>query len=167
MGTQLAHIGSMPDVQANPASENASRNTRKKKRGGMAVVLVLGLVAAGGLIWWEPQRSTSASEGVAESTLPLEPFVVNLTGSSQRAFLRVGITLGFTHPFSTRKQAEAVPTALVRDTILSVLATAQPEELLQLEGKRRLKDELLKALQDRVPQIAVENVYFTEFLVQM
>ncbi len=57
--------------------------------------------------------------------------------------------------------------ALVRDTILSVLATAQPEELLRVEGKHRLKEELLKALQERVPQLAVTNVYFTEFLVQM
>jgi flagellar basal body-associated protein FliL len=38
---------------------------------------------------------------------------------------------------------------------------------LQIEGKRRLKEELLKALQERVPQMAIENVYFTEFLVQM
>jgi flagellar basal body-associated protein FliL len=60
-----------------------------------------------------------------------------------------------------------VPTAQVRDTILSVLATSQPETLLKLEGKRQLKDDLLKALQDRVPELAVENVYFTEFLVQM
>jgi len=70
------------------------------------------------------------------------------------------------HPLSSNR-AEGVPTALVRDTILSVLATAQPEALLQIEGKRRLKEELLKALQERVPQMAIENVYFPEFLVQM
>ena len=68
---------------------------------------------------------------------------------------------------SPRNQPEAVPTALVRDTILSVLAAAQPEELLKREGKRQLKEELLKALQERVPQIAAQNVYFTEFLAQI
>lgn len=55
----------------------------------------------------------------------------------------------------------------MRDAILSVLATAQPEALLNIEGKRQLKDELLKTLQERAPRLAVENVYFTEFLVQM
>ncbi len=55
----------------------------------------------------------------------------------------------------------------MRDTILTVLAGAQPGELLTLDGKRQLKNELLKALQERVPQLAIENVYFTEFLVQM
>lgn len=92
---------------------------------------------------------------------------MNLAGSSQRAYLRVGITLGLAHPLANRNQPDAVPIALVRDTILSVLATAQPEALLGLEGKRQLKEELLKALQERVPQMAVQNVYFTEFLVQM
>lgn len=162
-GTRLANIGNMPDVQVSPAPKNAP----KKKKAWLAVVLALVLAAAGIFVWLRPQPSTSAAEGApAESTLALETFVVNLNGSGQRAYLRVGITLGLAHQLP-RNQAEAVPTALVRDTILSVLATAQPEDLLRIEGKRQLKDELLKALQQRVPQISVQNVYFTEFLVQM
>jgi flagellar basal body-associated protein FliL len=166
-GTRLANIGNMPDVEVSPALKNASRSAPKKTKGWLAVGIALVLGTAGIFVWLEPQRSTSAAEGSAESTLALETFVVNLNGSGQRAYLRVGITLGLAHPLPTRNQAEAVPIALVRDTILSVLATAQPEELLQIEGKRQLKEELLKALQERVPQMAVENVYFTEFLVQM
>jgi len=162
-GTRLANIGNMPDVQVSPAPEKTSKNAPKKKKGWLAVVLALVLAAAGMFVWLRPEASTSAAAG---STLALETFVVNLNGSGQRAYLRVGITLGLAHPLP-HNQAEAVPTALVRDTILSVLATAQAEELLRLEGKRQLKDELLKALQERVPQMAVENVYFTEFLVQM
>jgi len=131
----------------------------------MAVALALG--AAGIFFWVRPEFSTNAGGGAAESTVALETFVVNLNGSGQRAYLRVGITLGLGHALPRSGQAETVPTALVRDTILSVLATARPEELLKLEGKRQLKDALLKALQERVPGLAVENVYFTEFLVQM
>src|SRR5208337_3334489 len=153
----------MPDVQVSSSPRKAPR----KNKGWLAIVLALGLGAAGIFVWWNPGRLTSAAEGdAAESTVALETFVVNLNGSGQRAYLRVGITLGMAHPLS-RNQAEGVPTALVRDTVLSVLATAQPEALLQIEGKRQLKDELLKALQERVPQLAVQNVYFTEFLVQM
>ena len=118
------------------------------------------------VFWWAPQRSTSGTEGTGQSTLPLETFVVNLNGSGQRAYLRVGITLGLARPLS-RNPGETMPLALVRDTILSVLAEAQSETLLGGEGKRQLKDQVLKALQERVPQIAVTNVYFTEFLVQM
>ncbi|MFY9907778.1 MAG: flagellar basal body-associated FliL family protein [Terriglobales bacterium] len=136
-----------------------------------AAALVLGLAAVAGFVWLRPEIPSSSAAEAGEATLVLETFVVNLdganlTGSNQRAYLRIGVTLGLAHPLP-RNRPEAIPTALVRDTILAVLATARPEELLKLEGKRQLKDELLKALQERVPQLAVENVYFTEFLVQM
>lgn len=137
---------------------------RKNKR-WLAVGLALGLGVAGVFVWTLSPPSAGTAAG-AESTLALETFVVNLNGSGQRAYLRVGITIGSAQPFP-RGKTEAIPTALVRDTILSVLANARPEELLKPEGKRQLKDELLKSLQQRVPQLAIDNVYFTEFLVQM
>ena|ERR1700722_276 len=152
----------MADVQPS----NAPRKTAKKNTGWMAALVVLGLAAAGVFFWLRSERSTNASGNGAEFTLPLETFVVNLNGSGQRGYLRVGISLGSTQSFS-RGKAEAIPTALVRDTILNVLATAQPEELVKLEGKRQLKDNLLQALREKAPQLAIDNVYFTEFLVQM
>jgi len=136
-----------------------------KNRGMGAAAVVLGLAAMATFLWLRPEAPTSAADG-SETTLGLETFVVNLTGSGQHAYLRVGITLGLAHALP-HNRPDAVPTALVRDTILAVLAAARPEDLLKLEGKRQLKDELLKALRERVPQLAVENVYFTEFLVQM
>ena len=151
----------MPNAQANPAPKNA----RKRNKNWLSVVLAVGLGAAGIFAWFEHSTS-AAGASAAESTLALETFVVNLNGSGPRAYLRIGITLGMAHQIP-RDKAETTPTALVRDIILSVLATAQPEELLKAEGKRQLKAELLKALQERVPQLVVENVYFTEFLVQM
>ncbi|MGB8011181.1 MAG: flagellar basal body-associated FliL family protein [Terriglobales bacterium] len=185
-GTQFANIRNMADVQGGPTlpsalnkrSENRGRSRSQSrsqgKAGTAAVIFAVVLGVAGLFAWRGMQHSNSASaSAAAESTLALETFVVNLkanangnSGSSPRAFLRIGITLGLAHPVP-RNQPEAVPTALVRDIILSVLATAQPDELLKAEGKRQLKDELLKALQERVPQLAVENVYFTELLVQM
>jgi flagellar basal body-associated protein FliL len=132
----------------------------------LAVVLALVLGAAGLFFWLRPLPSTRAAEtSSVQSTLALEIFVVNLSNSGERAYLRVGISLGVSHPLARNK--DDVPMALVRDTVLSVLSSAQPAQLLQAEGKRQLKAELLHALQDRVPQLGVEDVYFTEFLVQM
>lgn len=156
----------MPEEPVNSAPKTPTKKVPKAKRAWLGIVLVLALAAAGAFVWWGTQPSTSAAEGATEPTLSLETFVVNLEGSGQRAYLRVGITLGLSHPVAQRN-GDAAPVALVRDTILAVLATGQPEELLKVEGKRQLKDQLLKALQEKAPQIGVENVYFTEFLVQM
>jgi flagellar basal body-associated protein FliL len=166
LGSLLANIQAMADVLAGHAPGIASARTPKRNHTTLAIAFALVLGAAGSFLWWQPQHFSGAT-GNAEATFPLETFVVNLAGSNQRAYLRIGITLGLEHPLPTRHQAEDVPTALVRDTILSVLSTAQPEQLLQPEGKRQLKEELLSALQQKVPQIAVKDVYFTEFLVQM
>lgn len=153
----------MPDVQVSSTPSVVP----KKSKSWLAVVSTLLLAMSGVSVWLFSERSTSAAGGTAaESTLALEMFVVNLDSSGQRAYLRVGITLGSTQPFQHNKP-DAIPTALVRDTILSVLSLAKPEELLKAEGKRQLKDELLKALRDRAPLLAVDNIYFTEFLVQM
>jgi flagellar basal body-associated protein FliL len=169
-GIEFANIVHMPDAHEISGPRKSSRDIPKsipkKKWGWMGVVAIIGLVTATIVLWRGPARSADGADRAAESTFPLETFVVNLGGSGQRAYLRAGITLGLAHPLS-RIQREEMPTALVRDTILSVLAEAQPETLLGVEGKRKLKEQVLKALQERVPQIGVANVYFTEFLVQM
>jgi len=133
----------------------------------LAVVLTVVLGAGAFFFWLRPLHRASAAESASvQPTLALETFVVNLSGSGERGYLRVGVSLGLSRPVTSGNQDE-VPTALVRDTVLSVLSSAPPEQLLQPEGKRQLKAELLRALQERVPQLGIQDVYFTEFLVQM
>jgi flagellar basal body-associated protein FliL len=137
-----------------------------KGRSILAVMLAVALGAGGIFVWMRPSHSASreAGGGVG-STLTLEPFVVNLTGE-ERAYLRVGITLGLSRTPGEKNEA-ALPVPLVRDIILSVLTTARPDQLLGAEGKQQLKTGILEALRSRLPQLGVEEVYFTEFLVQM
>jgi len=59
-----------------------------------------------------------------------------------------------------------LPTAVVRDTILNVLMATKLQDVTTVEGKRKLKEQILVALQQRVPDLAVREVYFTDFLVQ-
>jgi len=96
--------------------------------------------------------------------LHLEPFVVNLADTDGNRFLRVGIDLELEKPFSTKDGEPS--TARIRDSVIFVLSTWQSNALLASDGKQKLKDEVLRALQDRVPELRVREVYFTEFLVQ-
>jgi len=129
------------------------------------VVLAIVIVSAASYRWFRTgPTSSGADHAEAEPTLNLDTFVVNLEGGNQRAYLRVGITLGLSRPV-TRK--DNVPVAPLRDTVVSVLSSAQPDQLLSSEGKQRVKDQLLHALQERAPDLGIENVYFTEFLVQI
>jgi len=139
---------------------------KKTNRGGFSVVLPM-LILAGVGIWFWANHGTESSEsqsGQVRSTLHLETFVLNLADTDQRSYLRVGIDLGLNQ--EAKRGEDVGPVAPVRDTILSVLAEAKVDDLMTSAGKTRLKENLLHALQQRVPQLGVEEVYFTEFLIQ-
>jgi flagellar basal body-associated protein FliL len=151
----------MPD-ESKPA-KNVS-----KSRGRTLAFLLFAIVLTAGAGWfWREGGGETKAEGhegpTVKSTIHLETFVMNLADSDQRSYLRVGIDLGLNYE---AKRGGEVPVARVRDTILGVLALAKVDDLLTAEGKSKLKQELLRALQERVPSLGVEEVYFTEFLIQ-
>jgi flagellar protein FliL len=149
---------------AEPQDASAPRKTKTGSKVGIVFAILLVVGGLGIYHWTRPASLASAgASGAALYTVPLETFVVNLSGG-ERAYLRVGIAIGLSR-LPARK--EDVPVAMMRDTILSILSAAKPEELAAAEGKNKLKGEILQALQDRAPQLGVEDVYFTEFLVQM
>lgn len=101
------------------------------------------------------------------SILHLDPFVVNLADADQRTYLRVGIDLGISAVSQSSKSANtATSTALIRDTLLEILMAARSEGLANSEGKRNLKEQMLKTLNTRAPGLNAREIYFTEFLVQ-
>jgi len=120
-----------------------------------------------------PQASHGPGKGAhapqVKSVMHLEAFVVNLADPEENRFLRVGIDLGLENPLSAKegKGGEGeVPTARIRDCILAVLSTWHSDALLAPEGKQKLKDDLVRALRERAPELGVKEVYFTDFLVQ-
>jgi len=148
--------------------EESLIETPRSRGRWIVVVAVLGIVLAGAGVWYAMSRGNDASAHAnpaaeVHATLHLETFVLNLADEDQRAYLRVGIDLGLAQE---PKHGEAVPTAQLRDTILGVLADAKVEDLLTAAGKAKLKEQLLHALQDRAPELGIEEVYFTEFLIQ-
>jgi flagellar basal body-associated protein FliL len=139
-----------------------------RKRRGLLLILAI-LILAGASLWlWVSRKGEAVSaeedQPRVRSTAHLETFVLNLADPDQRSYLRVGIDLGLNH--EAKHGEEPVPVAEVRDTILSVLGEAKVDDLLTAPGKARLKQDLLHALQQRMPEAGVEEVYFTEFLVQ-
>jgi flagellar FliL protein len=149
-------------------AERNSSNGGGQSKGGLIVALFVatGLIIAA--VWFITGRRVG--EPVAEnpspikSTLHLETFVLNLADPGTRSYLRVGIDLGLGR--EKAKADEALPIAQARDTILSVLSQARVDDLLTANGKDKLKADLLRALQERVPGLMVKEIYFTEFLIQ-
>lgn len=144
-------------------AEPEQRSKGKPGRGsGTLWILLIGLIFAGVAAWYLTIRRSefpaqANSLSAVQSTLHLETFVLNVGGTEPRAYLRVGIDLGLNQP--AKHAEETVPVAQVRDTILAVMADAQADELVTTAGKRKLKQDLLHALQEQSPQLGVQEVY--------
>ncbi|HUM04060.1 MAG TPA: flagellar basal body-associated FliL family protein [Terriglobales bacterium] len=134
------------------------------------LVLLTAIANAGAFYYWSHKApSVAGASQPAPSSLPavlhLETFTLNIDDPEQRTYLRVGIDLGLDHDPKADKESSP-PTAVVRDTILNVLMATKPQDVTTIEGKRKLKEQILVALQQRVPGLGVREIYFTEFLVQ-
>jgi len=169
----------MAQPTTSPAAE-ASPQPKSKLLLLVLVGLVL-LLGGSGATWFffvHGKAAQAASEKTAqpakkdpEFTLHLDSFTVNLNDQEESHFLRVTLELGLGHaPKGDGKEgAESsggLPIAQARDTILTILSACKANELLTPEGKNALKQQLLAALQQKVPEMDARNVYFTEFLVQ-
>jgi len=140
-----------------------------KKSSPIVIGLVILLAVAGATAWTLNHRPSDAatSEPKTKAVIHLESFVVNLSDPGEKAYLRIGLDLGVEKQFSGKDAAAlAEMTPSVRDTVLGILTAGKAEDLLTAEGKLRLKTRLLAALKERVPELRVHEIYFTEFLVQ-
>jgi flagellar FliL protein len=131
------------------------------------LLLVIVLVGGGlGWVFHAADKKPGITPGNVKSIIHLEPFVLNLQDPNQKAYLRIGIDVGVDGAPSTSEPSSAACVALLRDTIIQVLAGRGPDEMLSSDGKEKLKKNLVQALQKRMPRLGVQEIYFTDFLVQ-
>jgi flagellar protein FliL len=150
-------------------SQKSEKPKSGKRRLVLGVAVALMLAAVGGSVLYFHHSQVQASDAPANTDAPpvsvihLDSFIVNLADEGQITYLRAAIDLGVDRAPAGK---ESIPTARIRDAIIGVLATRKSEELLTPEGKEKLKQDLLAALNDRVPEIGAREIYFTDFLVQ-
>jgi flagellar protein FliL len=94
----------------------------------------------------------------------LDVFVVNLTGTAPRQYLRTSLSLGVKDEHEKEKIKEF--SGPIRDAVIMYLTQQKVEDLLDLEGKNKLRQELNKQINNAIGSKLVSNVYFKEFLIQ-
>jgi len=170
----------MAEAPAIPTSSPApGRTSSRKSAGRKAATAAVLLIGIGFGVWWGFIRTgdggpaEQAQAGPGKTILPLESFVVNLADPEEGRFLRATFALGVGGQLPTIAKGDnkpvetgAVSMATIRDSMLTVLAQCNSEQLLTPEGKAKLKADLINALNRDVPELRVREVYFTEFLVQ-
>ncbi len=95
---------------------------------------------------------------------PLDTFVVNLADEKSKRYLRVTMQIEL-------KEGEPVEIleqrlVQVRDIILMILPTKRFQEIRTADGKTLLRQEMMTRLNTLLKQEVINNIYFTEFVVQ-
>ena len=96
--------------------------------------------------------------------VPLDPFVVNLSGTQGKRFLKVAVTLELSSPEVNAEVNENLQKII--DSILILLSSKTFENVYSIQGKFKLKDEITTRINRFLVLGHVKDAYFTEFVIQ-
>jgi flagellar FliL protein len=160
-----------------PAPTNTA--APKKRRGLVliATVAIVLLLGGGGAAYWmlaggaeegaEAPQEEEKEEAGPGAAVALEPFVVNLADPGGTHFLRVSLSLVVAdeeHALAIGEN-ELVKTRM-RSTILELLTQQSAEHLITPDGKAGLKKAIAEGAAKAVKGLHVNDVLFSEFVVQ-
>ncbi len=107
--------------------------------------------------------------GAPMGYFPMSPaFVVNFSGDSDIRFLQVDVQVGSRDPAMLELVREHSPA--VRNSLVILFSSQNPEDLESREGKEKLRADVLEEIKKILKEVsgrdAIENVYFTSFVMQ-
>jgi len=103
----------------------------------------------------------------AKSMMNLDAFLVNLADKESPRFLKATLRLGLDdEKLGEELTKEGVPLAITRDAVISVLSAKTSEQIVTLEGKETLRNEIRTKVNAVLPKGRVTDVFFVDFVVQ-
>ena len=166
----------MASTTAAQQSVDVPAKSGKLKR--IVLIVLIALVAAGaaaaGMYFFLLKNGMGNGKPVPPPPPPppvffaLDPMTVNLLSDDGQHYLRVGLSLKLANAKIQEALTQHMPE--IRSRILLDLSNKHPEDLQTLEGKhalaRELKTLIEKPTDASEPPVHVEDVLFTEFVVQ-
>lgn len=99
--------------------------------------------------------------------IELPPFIVNLADTEQARYLRMTVSLGIDEAETAGEKPDQLFLTRVRNAMLAVLSDKKSEEILSVEGKTKLRKDLLQAARAASEKPEVKAIYITDFIVQL
>ncbi|MBF0621695.1 MAG: flagellar basal body-associated FliL family protein [Magnetococcales bacterium] len=112
----------------------------------------------------DPEGAKEDPSEMVGEIYKLDPFVVNLNEPRGNRYLKTTIQLELDTPELRPELERRQPQ--IQDMILALLASKTTKDLQALEGKFRLREELLSRINTALVHGNVKRVYFTEFVIQ-
>ena len=165
----------MADEEAKEAPPAAAGSGKKMMIIGIVGILLLG--GGGGAAWFfmggdkkeEGEKHANADHGEEHADEPgpvveLEPFLLNLADRDDLRFLKVSIKLELDRPEDKTDYQNKVPA--IRDALLVLLSSKESQLLRTVNGKRRIREEIMTRVNGVMSKGKISNVFFTDFIIQ-
>ena len=148
------------------------------KKTGFLKVVVIGIVAAGlaggaGYYFYgktllarysQKQQVSNEHEKIEIGPiLSLEPFIINVSGDSQR-FVKISVAMELKNEKAVESTKKMTP--VIRDIMLSVLGTKRPEVFMDVNGRAAMKKELFDGVNRLFADSGLKAVYITDIIMQ-
>jgi flagellar protein FliL len=142
---------------------------------GVAVIVVVAGGATFGILKYLRSAGTAAAaekvkKESVESTLNLDPFLVNLADKEATRFVKVTFRLGLSldeKEVEEKLSKNNVFLAQTRDAVISLLTSKTSEEVLTPDGKEKLRQEVQTRVNAFLSKGKVMEVYIVDFVVQL
>lgn len=114
-------------------------------------------------------KEADGSQTAAQATdfgqiFDLETFVVNLGDQGGKRYLKTKIALEFSEEAVGKEMTTRLPQ--LRDMILLLLSSKTLDQIQDIDGKIALRNELVSRINQTLQQGRIQNLYFTEFVIQ-
>lgn len=111
-----------------------------------------------------PEEGLEAIEPAGPQNIEFKPFVVNLNDAGGKRFLKLTMSV----EAETQALADEInaKTPQFRDIILLLLSSLSYDDIATLDGKMRLRNQMLNRINTQLSSGKVKNIYFSEFVVQ-
>ncbi len=159
------------------ATEAAPVKTGSSKKMILIILLALLVLGGGGGAAWFLMGNSDKNEGKHEEhaqaeeahdepgpVMELEPFLLNLADREDLRFLKVSIKLELDRPEEKTDFQVKVPA--IRDALLVLLSSKESHLLRTVNGKRRIREEIITRVNGVMSKGKIANVFFTDFIIQ-
>ncbi len=111
-----------------------------------------------------PAEGEAAVEAAGPQNIEFKPFVVNLSGGGGKRFLKLTMSVDADSP----ELAAEINSKMhqFQDIILLLLSSLSYDDISTLDGKMRLRNQMLNRINTNLTSGKVRSIYFSEFVVQ-
>lgn len=166
----------MPPKDEQNDDEKQETEEKPVKKSGVLKWIIIGVVfltiaagAVGGGLYFFREAATAKKKPdlpppIIGMLWPMEPFIVNLRDNNGERYLKVILQLEVSQPAVVSELDLLKPK--LRDSTLDLLGAKSYQELQDLSGKQKLRDDIMIRLNSFLTSGKIVRIYFTEFVVQ-